>query len=474
MQSGPLQRQRLAVSNIAAGGLENSDEMPGKPQQQAGDAHSNPAFHRTRWMVFAAMIVGYASFYLTRNSLTYVTPVMMQAKDLKIDYTQVGGLTSILPLAYGASKFLSGVLGSRTSPTLLLAGGLMITAALNVGFGFGNTYTWFLVFWAANGLLQGLGAPACARLMTSWCNTKERGFFWSLWTGSHNVGGFLAPLLAGTAARNYGWRWGMFAPGIVGLVVGLLLLVTIKDSPQAAGFPPVETIAEKPKKGGETKKDERGLIQILTQECLKDHKVWLFAISYFFVYTVRTGVTAWFIHFLIKAKGADSAAAAVRVTGLELGGLLGSLSAGALSDYVIRKNPNAPSVGKRVQVIIAYALGTAAALAAFWFCPNVPQLQWASVALVGFFLYGPQMLVGLCGAEIVSPAAVGACQGFLGYIAYLGSSCAGLPLSILVQKYGWSSLFTTLVGASLLVVLLLAPIANAPSYAQRQLQTKAA
>jgi sugar phosphate permease len=33
-------------------------------------------------------------------------------------------------------------------------------------------------------------------------------------------------------------------------------------------------------------------------------------------------------------------------------------------------------------------------------CPNTPAVQWASIAAVGFGLYGPQMLIGLCGAEV--------------------------------------------------------------------------
>ncbi len=44
---------------------------------------------------------------------------------------------------------------------------------------------------------QGLGAPACARLLTVWYRSEERGTFWSLWTASNNVGGFLAPIIAG-------------------------------------------------------------------------------------------------------------------------------------------------------------------------------------------------------------------------------------------------------------------------------------
>ena len=58
------------------------------------------------------------------------------------------------PLHLPRSKFVSGVLGSRTSPTMLLAGGLMATAALNVAFGFSTSLVWFCTWWAMNGMLQ--------------------------------------------------------------------------------------------------------------------------------------------------------------------------------------------------------------------------------------------------------------------------------------------------------------------------------
>lgn len=81
-----------------------------------------------------------------------------------------------------------------------------------------------------------------------------------------------------------------------------------------------------------------------------------------------------------------------------------------------------PTLDSLLQVVITYAIGTALALAGFWACPNQPTAQWLAVATVGFFLYGPQMLIGLCGAEVVSPSAVGASQGFLGWISYLGKT----------------------------------------------------
>lgn len=54
---------------------------------------------------------------------------------------------------------------------------------------------------------------------------------------------------------------------------------------------------------------------------------------------------------LVQAKGvSDAGNAAFRVSGMELGGLFGSLLAGRISDYLIAKKPKGGNVGKRVQV----------------------------------------------------------------------------------------------------------------------------
>jgi hypothetical protein len=68
------------------------------------------------------------------------------------------------------------------------------------------------------------------------------------------------------------------------------------------------------------------------------------------------GVTSWFVFYLIKEKGvADAAQAAVRVSGLELGGLVGSLIAGRLSDMMINNSKKGEgAVGKRVQVRVPW------------------------------------------------------------------------------------------------------------------------
>ena len=68
------------------------------------------------------------------------------------------------------------------------------------------------------------------------------------------------------------------------------------------------------------------------------------------------------------------------------------------------------------QVVMAYTVAMAVFIFAFWHSPNIAWVQWLAVAAVGASLYGPQMLIGLCGAEAVSKSAVSAAQGFLGCV----------------------------------------------------------
>ena len=455
----------------------------------SASASYSKAFIITRLITFVGIVLGYSCFYLTRNSLTYTAPAMVADATLGITMRDIGTLTSIFPIMYGFSKFASGVLGSRTSPRLLLAGGLMATAVMNVAFGFSTSMIWFSVFWSINGMLQGLGAPGCARILTAWFSSKERGTYWGMWNVAHNMGGFLAPIIAGTAAKLYGWQWGLWAPGTIGVIMGLLILIGVKDSPESAGFDPVETKEAAVKEAVvKAAGDDEGappaapekresLVDLLVNDCLKNPFVVGLAITYFFIYVVRQGITSWFVFYLLQVKDVvDPGAAAFRVSGLELGGLLGSLLAGRLSDLLISKaKPGEGTVGKRIQVVIGYTVGIAAMLAAFAATPaSMGAMQWFTVFMIGFFLYGPQMMIGLCGAELVRPDSVGASQGFLGWVAYLGAANAGIPLAMIVQNLGWGAYFSTLMGACAIACMLMVPMINASSYNQKLAEKAAA
>lgn len=442
----------------AAGASGSNPPSSPTPEVQGADQALDRKYAAWRIRIFTSIFTGYASFYLTRNSFTYVAPVMREALGFSLE--QLGIIVSVFPLAYGFSKLLAGILSDRFSTRIFMSVGLAITGVINILFGFQTSLYAFIALWLANGIFQAAGAPPCAKLLTSWYSRSERGTWWGVWNTSHNTGGFLIPLLAGYCARAFGWQYGMIVPGIVSIGMGLILFNRLRDNPQVVGLPPVDVYRgdlapedKQAKLSGVQKAEEQlTLKEKLFKHVFSNPYVWLLALSYFFVYFVRQGVSSWAHVFLLDFKGVrDAQEAAFRVSGMEIGGLLGSLVSGWASDKMMR--------GRRIPVIILWLFGVMASVCGLWFVPvGWRYLNWLLVFCIGFFIYGPQMLVGLAGAEIVDKSAVSSTIGLLGWIAYLGAALSGYPLTKIVTKLGWGAYFVSLGGFAAIAILLLLPM----------------
>ena len=79
---------------------------------------------------------------------------MVASPELGVDITSIGVISSVFPLTYGCSKFVSGVVGDVLSPRTMLATGLALTACVNMAFGCASSLPWFVALWAINGILQ--------------------------------------------------------------------------------------------------------------------------------------------------------------------------------------------------------------------------------------------------------------------------------------------------------------------------------
>lgn len=59
-------------------------------------------------------------------------------------------------------------------------------------------------------------------------------------------------------------------------------------------------------------------------------------------------------------------------------------------------------------------------------------------------------------------------QGLLGLVSYTGAANAGIPLSYVLKHHGWDGYFMVMAASSVAALLLLVPLANAPSFVQLQ------
>lgn len=404
-----------------------------------------------RIRIMYSAFIGYALYYFTRKSFTFAMPGLME--DLGYDKSQLGLLASILSISYGISKFASGILSDRANPRYFMAFGLFLTGVLNILFGMSSSLVMFAIFWGLNGWFQGFGWPPCARFLTHWYSQSERGAWWSTWNVSHNIGAFLIPWIVGACLQYSGWRFAMYMPGVLCMLGSLFLINRLRDTPQSLGLPSIEKFRNDYPSNVSKDEQEKELSvkEIVVDYILKNKFIWLLAASYFFVYIVRTAVNDWTALYLLETKGYSRIGANGCVSMFEVGGFFGSLAAGWSSDRLFG--------AKRGPVNVLFALVMLLSIGLFWAIPQgYPTLDSAAIFLVGFAIFGPQMLIGVTAAELSHKKAAATSTGFVGCFAYMGAAVAGYPFGKITQELGWEGFFIGMGLCCLLATLFLAPM----------------
>ncbi|VEJ54793.1 MFS transporter family glucose-6-phosphate receptor UhpC [Pragia fontium] len=414
------------------------------------DAQIQQRYRYWRPRLMLSMIVGYAAFYMTRKSANFAMPVMQL--DLGLTKDDIGLMGTLFYLAYGLSKFACGMLNDSRNMRWFMGVGLLITGVLNILFAFSYSLPALLLIWTLNGFFQAWGWPPCAKVLTRWYSRRERGFWWGCWNMSINLGGAAVPLLSGWLAVSYGWQAAMFVPGVIGIILGLWLCWQLQDSPQQLGLPSVGQWFNDPLElRQEQASPPAPILQIFRQAILFNPTIWLLGISYVLVYLVRIALNDWGNIWLAESHGIGLLSANMTLSLFELGGLAGALFAGWGSDLLFR--------GQRAPMILLFSIGLFASMACLWLSPiHHYGLLAVGFFSVGFFVFGPQMLIGLAATEYTHKDAAGTVTGFLGLFAYLGAALAGWPLAQVLQLYSWSGFFTLLTLATAMIGMLLMPL----------------
>ncbi|MCE5294314.1 MAG: MFS transporter [Chlamydiales bacterium] len=399
-----------------------------------------------------SMFIGYALYYFTRKSFAFAMPGIIA--DLGYTKAELGILGSILAISYGFSKFFSGILSDKSSPRYFMAFGLITTGIINIIFGMSSSLIVFAVLWGLNGWFQGFGWPACSRLLVSWYSKSERGSWWSTWNVCHNVGAFSIAFLAGILVQHIGWRSGMYIPGIICIAGGFLMINRLRDTPQAVGLPAIDVYRNDVVPTVTKESSSTSTWDTLVNHVLTNPSLWLLGLAYFFVYFARTAMSDWTPLYLKETRDYSLVAANSMTTMIEVGGFFGNLAAGWASDRLFG--------AKRGPVNVLFSLGLVFAILFFSIVPaGEAWLESASLALIGFMVFGPQMLIGVAAVELANKNAIATSSGFVSCISYMGAACAGYPLGFIIQEFGWGGHFSTIIGASIVAVLFLLPLWSA-------------
>jgi sugar phosphate permease len=169
---------------------------------------------------------------------------------------------------------------------------------------------------------------------------------------------------------------------------------------------------------------------IFRAHILTNKWVWIVSFANFFIYIVRIGVLDWAPKYLVEAKGFALKDAGVSLSVFELAGIFGAYAAGWISDKMD---------GRRGPVSVFFMLLLIVTVALMFFVPSGQRLTMAVLfGALGFFVYGPQLLVAVAAADFATKVASSSAVGLTGLLGYLGASVCGVGTGMLVDAYGWN------------------------------------
>ncbi|NXG78553.1 G6PT1 protein, partial [Baryphthengus martii] len=340
-----------------------------------------------------------------------------------------GLITSSQSAAYAISKFVSGVLSDQMSARWLFFSGLLMVGLVNVVFSWSSSVMAFAGLWFLNGLAQGLGWPPCGKILRKWFEPSQFGTWWAILSTSMNLAGGLGPIIAALVSLHYDWRVTLSFSGFLCVVVSLVCLVLIKNEPSDVGLPNIDQGAKKGKKGSSS--DNSTLTELLLSPYL-----WVLSTGYLVVFGVKTCCTDWGQLFLIQERGQSMLVGSSYMSALEIGGLVGSIAAGYLSDRAVARVGLSSYGNPRHALLLSMMTGMCVSMFLFrvTVTVNSPKvIPWLTVSCCNSLLMVRNLVTG--------SAAVVSLPLFSLFFLTVGGFLAGLPFSTIAKHYSWATAF---------------------------------
>ncbi|MBR0246111.1 MAG: MFS transporter [Bacteroidales bacterium] len=441
------------------------------------DTQTQKRFVREQWKTLVILMVGYICYYFLRKNFSAAIPAMEAS--LGLSKVQLGIFLTLNGIVYGVSRMINGMLADRYSKRLLMSLGLALSCFINLAICFSpklngvfnlldaqGKATLGLVYligslWVLNGYVHGMAYPPIAAMMAHWFRPTELATKQSIWNASHSIGAGAVIALCGWMLSRWGydaWNLCFIVPAIIAFMGAILMFTTLKDTPEQAGFPPVEA-QEGTETPGEPLSGKR-YRHYISRMVFRNPVIWGISIGDFCVYVIRFTILEWGTSFLTQYKGFDIALAASIVAASELiGGVLGTIVAGWVTDRFMGS--------RTLRTSAIFTLGATLCFAAFWRVPAGAHWMWSAVLIVAsaFFIYGPQALLGVSCSQYATKLASGSANGFCGIFCYGATVISGIGFGYLADHpgLGWNAVFVVAIVFGLLGTLILGSFWKAPA-----------
>jgi MFS family permease len=181
-----------------------------------------------RWYVLAVMCVGYAINIADRYVVTTVMEPMRL--DLHLSDSGIAFLTGPpLALFYVTLGIPISWLADNTNRRNILCCALVTWSATTAFCGLSRNYVQFLLARVGVGVGEAGGTPPANSIIADYFPAARRPMAMAIFALGAPLGAYMGADMAGWVTNLYGWRDAFLALGVPGLVLGLVVISTIRE-----------------------------------------------------------------------------------------------------------------------------------------------------------------------------------------------------------------------------------------------------
>ena len=162
---------------------------------------------------------------------------------------------------YAGGSFITGQLGDRFSPVIVIAMGLLgsTLCLFSIMFGTNNFIVqnaalcgvWFLTTQLLHGVFQATGGPVNTAIMGNWFPAKGRGLIFGLWTCHQYVGDIVAAIFsAWILSTNVHWLYCIAVPAVINGLWSIVNFFYVPNTPEDVGIETDKSRERKAMNGG--------------------------------------------------------------------------------------------------------------------------------------------------------------------------------------------------------------------------------
>ncbi len=184
---------------------------------------------------YAVWLTAVAVYFLAifhRSSLGVAG--LAAAERFEVTASQLSTFTVLQLLVYAAMQIPVGVLLDRFGPQRLLVAGAVFMTLAQLGFAFTGTYAGALAARVFVGMGDAMVFISVLRLIASWFPPLRSPLLTAFTAMIGQSGALVAAIPLSRALASYGWTATFVASALVGVVLGLLTVVVVRDVPAGA------------------------------------------------------------------------------------------------------------------------------------------------------------------------------------------------------------------------------------------------